>query len=97
MIYAYIGIGLLILLVLLMVFLAYLCFRLTFYVTKKQKAITDPFAIPNGEIYEPYRETMVGWMKETDAMSKTEYAIQAFDGLTLRGNYYEYKKGAPIE
>lgn len=73
------------------------CFLMVFYVPKKQKKSKREFDIPPGKIYEPYREQMVTWMKETRALPHTEMSIQSFDGLTLRGNYYEYAPGAPIE
>ena len=73
----------------------YICFLMTFY--SKKRVPTDEYRIPDGEIYEPYRDKMVGWMKESRSMPHTQYHTTSFDGLTLWGNYYEYKKGAPIE
>ncbi|MBP3633499.1 MAG: alpha/beta hydrolase [Oscillospiraceae bacterium] len=76
---------------------AYVCFRLAFYVSKKQRKDPDPYAIPPGKIYEPHREIMVKWMKEADALVHKELSITSFDGLQLYGNFYEYAPGAPIE
>lgn len=36
-------------------------------------------------------------MKEVRALPHEEFSITSFDGLTLRGKYYEYAPGAPIE
>ena len=74
-----------------------ICFRMAFYVSKKDRTPKEEYPIPEGKIYEPYRDQMVAWMKEVRAMSCEEYTIRAFDGLTLRGKYYECVPGAPIE
>ena len=76
---------------------SYLCFRMAFYVTKKQKLCKEAYPIPLGEAYDPWRDVMINWMKETRALSHREYTVTSFDGLTLRGKYYEYTPGAPIE
>ncbi|MBQ7871936.1 MAG: alpha/beta hydrolase [Oscillospiraceae bacterium] len=73
---------------------AYISFRITFYSRRKP---AEEFAIPRGKIYEPYRDTMVNWMKETRSFACEEVSITSFDGLTLRGKYYECRPGAPIE
>lgn len=74
---------------------ALICFYRIFYSPRQKEE--DPYPIPEGEIYEPYREQMVDYIKAADAMPHKCFAIRSFDGLTLRGKYYEYKKGAPIE
>ena len=76
---------------------SWVCFRLTFYVTQKQRTPKEEFEIPPGKIYEPYRPQMVAWMKEVRAMPHEEFSITSFDGLPLSGKYYEYAPGAPIE
>ena len=76
---------------------AYVCFLLAFYVPEKSKTPKEEFEIPQGKIYEPYRDAMVGWMKAVRALPHEEMEITTFDGLTLRGKYYEYAPGAPIE
>lgn len=93
----WIALALIVLLLILITVLTYICFRLTFFVTKKQKQDKTIFDTPIGKIYEPYRESMEGWMKETDALPYTDYQIRSFDGLTLRGKYYEKFPDAPIE
>ena len=76
---------------------AAICFYLAFYAVRKPVTDEERFDIPPGKIYEPYREAMVTWMKEVRAMPHREFSIQSFDGLTLRGKYYECQPGAPIE
>lgn len=76
--------------------IAYICFFIAFY-SPKRKMDSTKFDIPEGEIYEPHREQMVKWIKETRTLPHKDYSIKSFDGLTLRGKYYEYAPGAPIE
>ena len=78
-----------------MLLIAYICYRMAFYADRS--VIEDEFAIPQGEIYEPFRDQMVAWMKETRAMPHEDMQITSFDGLTLRGRYFEYAPGAPVE
>ena len=40
---------------------------------------------------------MIKWMKDARALNPETLKIKSYDGLTLVGKYYEYKKGAPIE
>ena len=77
--------------------IAYLCYRRVFYSPKRTPLGPDEYEIPPGEIYEQYREEMIGWMKEARAIPHEKVSTKSFDGLTLYGKYYECKKGAPIE
>lgn len=77
--------------------ISYLCFFMAFYVPKKEIIGPDDYDIPKGKIYEPFRDVMVSWMKETRQLPHEEVSIRSFDGLTLWGKYYEYAPGAPIE
>ena len=77
--------------------LAYVCFRLAFYVKRSKTVSDDMFEMPGGEIYEPFKESMENWAKETRGMPHEEFSITSFDGLKLHGKYYECKQGAPIE
>ena len=76
---------------------AFVCFILVFYSGKRKVLGPDEYDIPKGDIYEVYREDMVAWTKAIRSMPYTEHEIRSFDGLTLRGRYYEYEAGAPIE
>ena len=77
--------------------LAYICYRMAFYAANRPVEQGDAIEIPQGEIYEPYREKMEKWVLECRATPHEEICITSFDGLQLRGNYYEYAPGAPIE
>ena len=72
------------------------CFFLVFY-SAPRKDPGDRIDIPDGEIYEVYREQMEAWVRQTRQMHQEDVSIRSFDGLTLRGKYYEYAPGAPIE
>lgn len=76
--------------------IAYICYRMAFY-AKPRVPLGDKIEIPDGEIYEPFRETMENWAREVRAMPREEFSITSFDGLTLTGKFYEYAPGAPIE
>ncbi len=75
---------------------AYICFRRVFYNSNKYKNV-DEFSIPDGEIYAPYREEMIEWIKQKRALPHTDVSVTSFDGLTLRGEFFEFAPGAPIE
>lgn len=75
--------------------ISYICFRIIFYASRRKKE--DEYAIPEGAVYEPHREQMVDCMKEVRSMSHTDVCVTSFDNLTLRGKFFEYEKGAPIE
>lgn len=77
---------------------SFICFYKIFYSQKSKRAkIGGPIEIPDGEIYEPFREDMVSWVKEVRAMPCKEVEITSFDGLLLCGRFYCYEEGAPIE
>ncbi len=75
---------------------ALVCFRMAFYAPKKQPP-REEYPVPPGEIYVPYYELMRGWIRQTRALPHEDMAVVSFDGLTLRGRYYEYAPGAPME
>ncbi|MBO7253187.1 MAG: alpha/beta hydrolase, partial [Oscillospiraceae bacterium] len=77
---------------------AYICYRMAFYAPpRKASTPNDPIEIPEGEVYEAFREPIERWIREIRALPHQEFSVQSFDGLTLYGKYYEYKPGAPIE
>ncbi len=83
--------------VLLSLTVAFICFRRIFYCKKRVIDKAGEVYIPRGKIYDPYREKILNWVKMTRAMECEEVSITSHDGLKLRGYYYEYKKGAPLE
>ena len=95
--FLWIGLGVVGLLIIAFFVITYICFRMAFYAPNRKPEDYDAGGIPEGEIYEPFREAIEGWTEETKAMPHTMFSIQTFDGLTLYGKFYEYKPGAPIE
>ena len=77
--------------------IAYICYRIAFYAPKRKPLPPDQIDIPEGEIYEAWREPMEKWAREVRAMPHEEFSITSFDGLKLYAKYYEYAPGAPIE
>ena len=77
--------------------ITYICFRIAFYIPDRDPENYEMNGIPEGEIYEPFREAMENWTKEAKALPQEEFCITTFDGLKLYGKYYEYAPGAPIE
>ena len=75
----------------------YLCYRKAFFSAPRQQADLEAIRIPEGKEYEPHRQAMETWIRETRAMPHEKFSIQSFDGLTLHGNFYEYAPDAPIE
>jgi fermentation-respiration switch protein FrsA (DUF1100 family) len=77
---------------------SYICFYMVFYVSKKERTrVHDDYEIPEGEAYEKYRDDIVNWTKSLRATPHEIVETTSFDGLKLRGKYYEYAPGAPIE
>ena len=91
--YILIAVGLLLLMLAAMA----VCFYMTFYSRGGRVLGEDEFEFPQGKIYEPFYDDMRNWMREVRSMPHKEFSITTFDGLTLRGKYYEHEKGAPIE
>ena len=89
--------GVLLLCALTILAISYYCFKRVFYWPDRTPLGEEEFELPPGQICDEHKETMIGWMRETRAMPHEKVSITSFDGLTLRGKYYECKKGAPIE
>ena len=72
------------------------CFFKIFYAFGRRRA-EEEYPIPDGEIYLPYRDQMIKWIDDARRLEHTDVEVRSFDGLMLRGKYYEQRKGAPIE
>lgn len=83
--------------VLLILLISYLCFLKVFYAPPRKPAAADAIELPEGEIYKPFYPDMERWAREVRAMPYEEMSVISFDGLRLRGRYYEYAPDAPIE
>ncbi len=89
--------GLLAGLIFLILVISFICFMMAFYASRRPEKNPPEFPIPPGKIYEPYRRRMEHWIKETRSLPHRELSIISFDGLLLKGSYYEYAPDAPIE
>lgn len=76
---------------------SFICFRIGFYSPPRKPRADGDIDLPEGEIYEPYWDSMRRWAREAREMGPEEVSIRSHDGLTLRGKYYECRPGAPIE
>lgn len=76
---------------------ALVCFVMVFYSGKRKQLGPDEYDIPPGKIYEVYREDMINWTKQIREMPHEDIEIKSYDGLTLRGSYYEYAPDATVE
>ena len=81
----------------LILLISFICFFMAFWVPKHRPVGEDEYPTPEGKVYEPFRERMVNWMRETRKLPHEDFYIESFDGLKLHGRYYEYAPGAPIE
>ena len=77
--------------------LSLLCFLLVFFVPRIRKPNPDILPVPNGKVYHPYHEMMKNWIKDARSRPHKDFYITSFDGITLHGTYYEYRKGAATE
>ncbi|MBQ2719137.1 MAG: prolyl oligopeptidase family serine peptidase [Clostridia bacterium] len=76
---------------------AALCYRIVFYSKPRTPLGDEEFRLPRGRVYEPYHEIMKTWIRRMRSEPYEALTLTARDGLTLRGRYYEVKKGAPVE
>jgi pimeloyl-ACP methyl ester carboxylesterase len=77
---------------------AYVCYLITFFSTPKRTSVKEKeYPLPDGADYEPFHPQMLEWIKQARALPSREVSITSFDGLTLRGRYFEFSPDAPIE
>ena len=76
---------------------SYYCYRITFYAKPRAPLGPDEYEVPKGRIYDPHRDTMIGWMKEVRKLPRQDVTITSFDGLKLTGSYYQWCPGAVTE
>ncbi len=87
-----------VLLIALAVLLAsYICFSMVFKTKPSKICKEGEYDLPPGEIYEPYYPKMRCWVDSIRSMERENVEITSFDGLKLRGYYYEYSPDSPLE
>ena len=97
MIVLWVGLGILTLLVAATLIAAYVCHRRMFCAPPRKILGEGEYDLPEGPAYDVFRRDMIAWTDMIRAYPYREYAIQSFDGLTLRAKFYELEPGAPIE
>lgn len=73
------------------------CFFMTFYSSKRKQKKKTQSPAPGGKVYDPYRTQILDWIREVRELPYKDLTITSFDGLTLKGAYYEFYKDAPTE
>lgn len=76
---------------------ATVCYFMVFYSPKRKERAEDDYDLPPGKEYEPYYHDMIEWTKQCRTQPHKKVEITTFDGLTLRGRYYEDTPDSPIE
>ncbi len=76
---------------------AFGCFMFVFYSATRKPLGEEEYPLPKGAVYEPFHEQLKTWMQEVRRYPHEAVSIRSKDGLTLRGSYYECRRGAPIE
>lgn len=74
----------------------YISFRITFYANRK-KVKSDEFTLPPDPIYQTHKERILEAYNKAKTLNYIEMEITSFDGLKLKGKYFECAKNAPIE
>lgn len=89
--------GTAVLMILLVLLIAFICFMRIFYFKSRRPLGENEYDLPKGEIYDVFREDMIRWTESARKMPHEDIEIESFDGLKLRGKFYQYAEGAPIE
>lgn len=92
-----ITLGILVALFVLALGVSYVCFYRIFYSPAKKEKNQEEYPIPEGRVYQVFRSQMIEWMDNSKSLPHKDVEIRSFDGLTLRGKYYELSPDAPIE
>lgn len=85
------------LLIFMTLLISFVCYKMAFFSKRQENPNPDEYPLPEGDIYKPYHNRMINWMKETRALPHKDFTVTSFDNLKLHGKYYECKKGAPVE
>ena len=95
--FLWIGLGVLGGLALLVLAASFVCYRLAFYAPPRKPTPEGVIPVPEGPVYEPYRDLMTDWGKTVRQLPCRRFTMTSRDGLVLQGYYYEQTPGATIE
>ena len=90
----YIALIIFILIVVVSVFFLLYAYRVTFFVSKKQK--NSPMELPSGEQYDKISGRANELINEMESIPYEPVSITSSDGLMLFGRYYHVTDGAPV-
>lgn len=76
---------------------SYICFLKVFRTPKRKVLGKGEYDLPPGDIYEPFYPQMKIWIDSIRSMDRELLETQSFDGLKLRGYYYEFSPNSPVE
>ena len=76
---------------------SFICFMLVFYSGKRKKIPEGEHDYPDGKPYEEFYGQIDAWQDALRQLDCEEIEIRSRDGLILRGKFYKYAEGAPIE
>ena len=91
--YLLISIGVILILIL---SITYISFKMAFY-SKNKPNENNEIKLPDEDIYNKYKDVIINDITEARKLPFKEFSIKSFDGLTLYGKYFEFKKDATIE
>ena len=77
--------------------ISYGCYRFAFYVPPRKQLDKEKIELPEGPAYAPYWEKMEYWIRDARKLPHKDVEITSFDGLELKGKFYEFAPGAPVE
>ncbi len=93
----YIFLGTIVFLLIAALLTSFICFFRIFYSPTRKQKNDEKIEIPDGEIYEVHRPRLETWVREYREKPHIDVEIKSFDGLVLRGKFYEVASNAPIE
>lgn len=89
--------GIILILSALILTISYVCFRMVFKMKRRAPLADGEYDLPPDDIYKPFYPAMRNWVDSIRAMKRERVEITSFDGLKLRGYYYEYSPDSPLE
>ena len=96
MLFLWIGGGVLTLLAVISLIASYICFYKLFYASRT-KNFAEEYPVPDVDFLGEYAPDVEMWIEKASKLEYRDVEIKSFDGLTLRGKYYERDPKAPIE
>lgn len=74
-----------------------ICFFKVFYSPNRKILKEGEYDLPPGEEYVPFYPQIRAWIDDIRRAKREQISIKSFDGLTLRGYYYEFSPDSPVE